>query len=412
MVTFESPLPEMTMIGPTEDMPWIIETLLDTDLYKLTMLQAFYHGSEFEGADAEWKFKCRNPENKQLHRLLPEIRRQFEQLCTLRFQDDEIRYLANLGYFKPDFLDYLATLRLEMKHLTLRPDGEDIELRFHGPLLQVTLFEIYGLSIINEVYTRTAFPHPAYQRGRQRLQQKIDLLRERGDLAGLRIVDFGTRRRFNRPWQEWVLKTLHREIPKILAGTSNVHLARELGLTPVGTMAHEWFQAWQAVTRLEDAQRAALLAWLREYPDCLGVALTDCYSMEAFCRDFNLFFGNLYDGLRHDSGDPIAWGERAIRSYEELGIEPICKTLVFSDSLTFGRILEIYDHFRGRINTGFGIGTKLTNDLGYEPLNIVIKMVTCNGRPVAKISDAPGKSMCEDTAYLENLAQLYEIAGW
>jgi nicotinate phosphoribosyltransferase len=400
------------MSGPTQDLPWIIDTLLDTDLYKLTMLQAFYHSSEFKGADSEWKFKCRNPGNKQLQRLIPEIRRQSEHLCTLRFRDDEIRYLATLGYFKPGFLDYLATVQLEMKNLSLFPDGEDIELRFHGPLLEITLFEIYALSIINEVYTSANFPHPDYETGRRRLYRKIDLLKDRKNLDGLRIVDFGTRRRFNRSWQEWVLDTLIDEIPQYLAGTSNVRLARQLGLTPVGTMAHEWFQAWQAATRLENAQRTALLAWLREYPDCLGVALTDCYSMEAFCRDFDRFFATLYDGLRHDSGDPIAWGERSIRLYAELGIEPQTKSLVFSDSLTFGKILELYDHFRGRINTGFGIGTNLTNDLGYEPLNIVIKMVTCNGRPVAKISDAPGKSMCEDPDYLADLARLYQIGSW
>lgn len=400
------------MTAQIQDMPWIIESLLDTDLYKLTMLQAFYHCNAFEGANTEWKFKCRNPENKQLRRLIPEIRRQFEHLCTLRFQDDEIRYLSTLEYFKPDFLDYLATVHLEIQHLWLRPDGEDIELRLHGPLLQVTLFEIYGLSIINEVHTRAAYPQPDYDTGERRLFEKIALFQQRDQLDGLRIIDFGTRRRFNRRWQERVLDILNREIPDYLAGTSNMRLARQLGLPPVGTMAHEWFQAWQAVTPLEYAQRAALSAWLLEYRDCLGIALTDCYSMEAFCRDFKLFFGNLYDGLRHDSGDPIAWGERAIRLYESFDIEPQSKTLVFSDGLTFDKILELYDHFQGRINTGFGIGTNLTNDLGYEPLNIVIKMVSCHGRPVAKISDAPGKSMCEDADYLENLARLYKIDDW
>lgn len=400
------------MTGRSKEMPWVIETLLDTDLYKFTMLQAFFHSSEFKGANAEWKFKCRNPENKNLQKLIPEIRRQFDHLCTLRFRGDEIRYLETLGFFKSSFLDYLTTVRLEMKNVSILPDGDDIELRFHGPLLPVTLFEIYGLSIINEVYTSANFPQPDYEAGRRRLYEKIGLLRRRGHPEDLKIADFGTRRRFNRLWQEWVLDILKHEIPENLAGTSNVHLARELGLTPIGTMGHEWFQAWQAVTRPEEAQQAALEAWVREYRGELGIALTDCYSMEAFCRDFDRSFGKRYDGLRHDSGDPIAWGERSIRLYENLGIEPKNKSLVFSDGLTFEKILELYDHFRGRIKTGFGIGTTLTNDLGYEPLNIVIKMVACNGRPVAKISDAPGKSMCEDMNYLENLARLYQIDDW
>jgi nicotinate phosphoribosyltransferase len=398
--------------GQSGNLPWIIDTLLDTDLYKLTMLQAYFHSSEFRQADSEWKFCCRNPHDKQLSLLIPEILRQFEHLCTLRFQTNEILYLESLGWFKPGFLAFLPTLRLDMEHVSIQAAGRNLDLRFQGPLLQVTLFEIYGLSIINEVYTRRRYPRPDYQTGKERLFQKIALIKNRPDLERLKISDFGTRRRFNRDWQEHVLSVLNREIPGCLAGTSNVHLARQLDLATVGTMGHEWFQAWQAASRLEEAQQAALAAWVREYEGELGIALTDCYSMEAFCRDFDRSLGRVFRGLRHDSGDPVAWGERSIRLFRDMGIDPKTKTLAFSDRLTFDKILELHDHFRGRIDTAFGIGTNLTNDLGYEPLNIVIKMVACNGRPVAKISDAPGKSMCEDLEYLENLANLYGIEDW
>nr|MDA3903140.1 nicotinate phosphoribosyltransferase [Desulfuromusa sp.] len=175
-------------------------------------------------------------------------------------------------------------------------------------------------------------------------------------------------------------------------------------------MAHEWFQGWQAITRLSDAQKAALEGWVREYRGRLGIALTDCYSMDSFVRDFfDPYFGKLYDGLRHDSGSPFDWGEKAIAMYRQMGIDPLTKTLVFSDRLTFQRMFEIYRYFKGRAKVSFGIGTNLTNDVGNQPLDMVIKLVAANGRPVAKISDEPGKSMCEDPEYLRYLASVYGI---
>ena len=200
------------------------------------------------------------------------------------------------------------------------------------------------------------------------------------------------------------------ELPDSFVGTSSVHFARTLGLPALGTMAHEWFQSWQAVTRLADAQTAALEGWVREYRGRLGTALTDCYSMDSFIRDFDdPYFGKLYDGLRHDSGCPFIWGEKAIALYQSMDIDPLNKTLVFSDSLDFPRMIEIWKRFRGRIKVTFGIGTNLMNDVGNTPLSIVIKMITVNGKPVAKISDEPGKSMCEDLGYLQYLASQYGI---
>jgi len=200
------------------------------------------------------------------------------------------------------------------------------------------------------------------------------------------------------------------KLPSSFVGTSSLHFARTLGLPAVGTMAHEWFQSWQAVTRLADAQIAALEGWVREYRGRLGIALTDCYSMDSFVRDFaDPYFGKLYDGLRHDSGCPFIWGEKAIRLYQDMEIDPLDKTLIFSDSLDFPRMIEIWKRFRGRIKVSFGIGTNLMNDVGNVPLSIVIKMVTVNGKPVAKISDEPGKSMCEDLGYLQYLASQYGI---
>lgn len=397
-------------MSPQKLQRWLIDSLMDTDLYKITMLQAYYHTTEFRSVDVEWKFACRNRNDFNLAMLIPEIRRQLEHVCTLSFTDEELDYLAGFPFIKADFIEFLRIFKLNMRFVHLHPKGEDLNLRFRGPLLHVTLLEIYALAIISELHT---FVHcdgfdPAI--AREKLTANIALLKAEDDLAGFSFVDFGTRRRASKAWQEEVLQTLKQQLPGCFVGTSSVHFARILDLPPVGTMAHEWFQSWQAVTRLADAQKAALEGWVQEYRGRLGIALTDCYSMDSFIRDFSdPYFSKLYDGLRHDSGCPFRWGEKALRMYQKMGIDPLTKTLVFSDSLNFPRMLEIWKQFKGRTKISFGIGTNLMNDVGNVPLDIVIKMVAANDRPVAKISDEPGKSMCENLSYLQYLASQYGI---
>jgi len=389
---------------------WLIDSLLDTDLYKITMLQAFFHAPEFRTVAVEWKFACRNRNGFDLAALIPEILRQLEHVCSLDFRSEELEYLSRFPYITPDFIEFLRIYRLDMRFVQLRPKGADLNLRFQGPLIHVALFEIYALAIISELHTIVDCDGFDPQVARQKLTDKIALLQAQGELPGFSFIDFGTRRRASRDWQQEVLRTLKQEIPQCLGGTSNLHFARTLELAPIGTMAHEWFQSWQAVTRLADAQKAALEGWVREYRGRLGIALTDNYSMASFIRDFSdPYFVKLYDGLRHDSGDPFIWGEKAIGMYRKMKIDPQSKTLVFSDGLTFPKMLEIYRYFRGRARISFGIGTNLMNDVGNVPLDIVIKMVAANGKPVAKISDEPGKSMCEDLGYLRYLASVYGI---
>ena len=389
---------------------WLIDSLLDTDLYKITMLQAFYHAPEFRTVDVEWKFACRNLNSFDLSPLIPEILRQLEHLCTLSFSDDELDYLATFSFIKPDFIEFLRIFRLDMRFVSLQAADKDLDLRFRGPLIHVTLMEIYSLAIISELHTVYNCGGINFDVAREKLGEKISLLQQRDDLSGFSFADFGTRRRASKVWQKEVLVTLHRHLSDYFSGTSNVHFARTLELMPIGTMAHEWFQCWQAITRLSDAQKAALEGWVREYRGRLGIALTDCYSMDSFVRDFSdPYFGKLYDGLRHDSGSPFVWGEKAIAMYQQMGIDPLTKTMVFSDGLDFPQMLEIYDYFKGRTKVSFGIGTNLTNDAGTHRLDMVIKLVAANGRPVAKVSDEPGKSMCEDPEYLRYLASVYGI---
>ena len=393
------------------DTDQLITSLLDTDLYKITMLQAFYHAPEFRTVEVEWKFACRNHHTFDLTTLIPHIRHQLEHVCSLSFGDDELRYLAKFPFFSKDFIEFLRIFRLDDRFVHLKKQDGAIDLRIRGPLIHVALFEIHLLTIISELHTVLNCTGFCEKEGRRRLQEKIDLLRGADDLDDFIFVDFGTRRRAGRNWQRQVLEMLIEQVPRYLAGSSNIHFARTLGIKPIGTMAHEWFQAWQAVTRLADAQKAALEGWVREFRGRLGIALTDNYSMDSFIRDFSdPYFCKLYDGLRHDSGSPYIWGEKAIAMYENMGIDPLSKTLVFSDGLSFAKMIDLYQEFHGRIKTSFGIGTNLTNDVGNPPLDIVIKMVAANGKPVAKISDEPGKSMCEDAEFLHYLASVYGIS--
>jgi nicotinate phosphoribosyltransferase len=390
----------------------IIESLLDTDLYKFTMMQVVLH--HFPGAQVEYRFKCRTP-GVQLATHVDEIRAEIAHLCSLRFTEAELEYLRSLRFIKSDFVDFLGLFQMNPKYVTVAatPDGGgEISIVIRGPWLHTILFEIPVLAIVNEVYFRRTVGEPQYARGRQRLADKIALVAGDPGLAQLRIADYGTRRRFSREWQREVLETCRDRLGEYLAGTSNVHFARTLGLTPLGTMAHEYLQACQALgPRLRDSQTFGFEMWAKEYRGDLGIALSDTYGMDAFLRDFDMYFCKLFDGARHDSGDPFDWGERLIAHYDRNRVDPRTKTLVFSDALTFPVAIELYRRFHGRIKVAFGVGTNLTNDLGYTPLQIVIKMVRCNGQPVAKLSDAPEKTMCDDPAYLQYLRQVFQISA-
>jgi nicotinate phosphoribosyltransferase len=389
----------------------IITSLLDTDLYKFTMMQAVLH--QFPSAQVSYKFKCRNP-GVNLAPYAQEIRDEIRSLCSLHFQDAELAWLRSMRFIKSDFVDFLGLFHLNEKYIdvTPLPSGE-LDISIHGPWLHTILFEIPVLAIVNEVYFRNTQKVPDFIEGRKRLDQKIEALHAER-LSDLKIADYGTRRRFSRAWHEELLRVLTAKLGTgaqgQLAGTSNALFAMKLGLTPLGTMAHEYLQACQALgPRLRDSQVFGFETWAREYRGDLGIALSDVYGIEPFLRDFDMYFCKLFDGARHDSGDPFTWGERMIAHYRNNRVDPMTKTLIFSDGLTVEKIISLYQQFRGRCQLAFGIGTNLTNDLGYEPLQVVIKMTQCNGQPVAKLSDTPGKGMCDDEKYLAYLRQVFGI---
>ncbi|WP_201596359.1 nicotinate phosphoribosyltransferase [Psychrobacter fulvigenes] len=397
----------------------IITSLLDNDLYKFTMLQAMLH--QFPQTHGVYRFRCRN--NKDTAYPLADIKESLEQqldsLCELRFSEDELEYLRGLRFLRSDFVDYLELFKLKRRFITVSTDGKgrlciDIE----GPMIQAMFFEIFVLAIVNELYFNALSDPSVIEEGQRRLDAKVALLNHYAeeqskysqDTPPFIVADFGTRRRFSKRWQAHVVETLNKAQPNIVSGTSNVYLAKKLGMTPIGTMAHEFMQAFQALdVRLRDSQKAALEAWVHEYRGDLGIALTDVVGMDAFLRDFDLYFAKLFDGLRHDSGDPYIWGDKAIAHYKKLKIDPKTKILTFSDGLDLEKAWELHQYFKDQIKTSFGIGTNLTNDMGIMPINIVLKLVECNGQPVAKLSDSPGKTMINNDTYLAYLRQVFEV---
>jgi nicotinate phosphoribosyltransferase len=398
----------MAAFAPLAKPRMIIESLLDTDLYKFTMMQVVLH--HFPAAQVEYRFKCRTP-GVDLTPYLSQIEREIIGLCALRFTHEELAYLRRWRFLKSDFVDLLGLFQLDRRFISLTPAAApgEIDITIKGPWLHTILFEVPVLAIVSEVYFRETIARPDLAEGRRRLDAKIAQINAVPD-PEFRIADYGTRRRFSREWQDEVVRTLKKGIGPKFVGTSNVKLAFEHNLTPLGTMAHEYMQACQAVgPRLRDSQVFAFNTWAREYRGDLGIALSDVCGMDAFLRDFDLFFCKLFDGVRHDSGDPFEWGEKMIAHYQKMRIDPRSKVMVFSDSLSAPLAIRLFEYFKGRSQTAFGVGTNLTNDLGYDALQIVIKMTRCNGQPVAKISDEPSKAMDYDPSYVAYLRQVFEV---
>ena len=397
----------------------IITSLLDNDLYKFTMLQAMLH--QFPQTHGVYRFRCRNNDDTAypLADIKTALEQQLDSLCELRFLEDELEYLRGLRFMRSDFVDYLELFKLKRRFITVSTDNKGrLFIDIEGPMIQAMFFEVFVLAIVNELYFNTLSNASVIEEGQRRLDEKVALLhRYAAEQAPYEhntppfiVADFGTRRRFSKVWQAHVVETLHHAEPKIVSGTSNVYLAKKLGMTPIGTMAHEFMQAFQALdVRLRDSQKAALEAWVHEYRGDLGIALTDVVGMDAFLRDFDLYFAKLFDGLRHDSGDPYLWGDKAIAHYKKLKIDPRTKILTFSDGLDLEKAWDLHQYFKAQIRTSFGIGTNLTNDMGITPINIVLKLVECNGQPVAKLSDSPGKTMINNDTYLAYLRQVFEV---
>lgn len=391
----------------------IIRSLLDTDFYKFTMGQfVFRHHPNVRVA---YVFKNRTADVKLVEVIdEKELRNELDSVRDLDFSKEELNYLASIcgasgkKKFSEDYLRFLSLMRLPPYNLRV-VDGQ-FELEFEGPWSTAIYWETPTLSIVNELYYKELlgrmsamgddridfFRHlKVISEGVVRLNAKIAILKER---PHIKIIEFGTRRRFSQQWQKYVVRTLAEKTPGNLVGTSNVYLAMKYGLKPIGTMAHELFMVRAALdsetdVNLRASHNKVLTEWEADYGPDLLIALTDTFGTDFFFRDMTREQAERWQGLRQDSGNPIEFGNRAIAFYTDYGIDPKTKTLVFSDGLDIETIVKLADYFRGRINTLFGWGTNLTNDLGPKPLSLVIKATKVEGRGTVKLSDNLAKAM-------------------
>lgn len=392
-------------------LPQIITSLLETDMYKFSMGQAIYH--QFSDFKTTWTFKCRNKEVHFTPEMVEEIKSQIKTYCQLRFTEDELMYLNNIKWIKGSYVDFLRLWQPRFEDYTITTDAEcGLSIETKGTWLNTSMYEIPTLAIVNEVYFRMNYDYDALMRSfKEKLDTKIKALQKdklsfHYDIGA--FSEFGLRRRLSAEAQELAVKTLSENIyaDSTFVGTSNVYLAKKYGLVPVGTMAHEWIMCVGQGNHKHNPAYSnwyALNAWVKEYGILNGTALTDAITTDCFLKDFQLTFATLFSGVRHDSGDPFEWGEKMIRHYESLGIDPKTKTLLFSDSLDFKKSDALYARFKDRVNVAFGIGTYLSNDTDEPALNIVMKTTACNGMAVAKISDTAGKGMCKNPEYVDYL---------
>jgi nicotinate phosphoribosyltransferase len=388
-------------------MEQIINSLLETDLYKFSMGQAIYH--QFPSYTTTWTFKCRNEDVHFTHEMVEEIKRQIRLYCELRFTEDELEYLGNITWFQRSYVDFLRLWHPRFADFEIddnAPCGLSIETR--GTWLNTSMYEIPTLAIVNGVYFRMGFDYARLLESfKQRLDDKIRKLEDGTWKIGA-FSEFGIRRRLSAEAQELAVSELCKAKldGSLFVGTSNVYLAKKFGIKPVGTMAHEWIMCVGQGNHKHNPAYSnwyALDAWVKEYGVLNGTALTDAITTDCFLKDFQLTYATLFSGVRQDSGDPIEWGEKMIRHYEELGLDAKTKTLLFSDSLDFEKAHRINAHFAGRAKVAFGIGTYVANDTEVPALNIVMKTTECNGQDVAKISDSEGKGMCKNPDYVDYL---------
>ncbi len=392
-------------------MKYVINSLCDTDYYTFTQAQAILH--HYPNVRVKYRFKCRNL-NQTLGKLnanviADTIKNSNWAFCRLQFHPDEIQHLRQIPEMKDNFVDRLVHFKPNERCVDIKVIDDDLYIDIEGLWFDTIWFEVPLLATISESYSDSLelpTPDMHYIKTQLRLIDHLD--------SGFKFVDFGTRRRFSYEYQKEVLKFTKQHYLLRLAGTSNVHFAMELDLPQKGTMSHQWFQAHQQLVKVRDHVKVALDIWAREYRGKLGIALSDIVGFDAFLRDFDLYFAKLYDGCRHDSGDPYKWGNLFINHYISLGISPMLKTGFFSDGLRFQLMADLYEYFSKKIQTGFGIGTEYTGKpwKDYIAPQIVIKMIECNGYPTAKLPDSAGKGMCEDPEFEQHIGRTFKHANY
>ena len=387
----------------------IIKSLLETDMYKFSMGQVIFH--QFSDYKTTWTFKCRNKDVFFTPEMVQEIKNQIKLYCALRFTEQELQYLDNILWIKGSYIDYLRLWKPRFEDFEITTNAEcGLAIEAKGTWLNTSMYEIPILAIVNEVYFRMAYDYDHLIKVfNEKLEEKVGWLEiHKGKYHLSSFSEFGLRRRLSAEAQEMAVKRLAtaKYCSSTFVGTSNVYLAMKNNLIPTGTQAHEYIMCVGQGNHKHNPAYSnwyAMESWVKEYGILNGTALTDTITTDCFLGDFNLTYATLFSGVRHDSGDPYKWGEKIIKHYKDLGIDPQTKTLLFSDSLNFKKADELFRHFRGKAKVAFGIGTYISNDTDVDPLNIVMKVTKCNGQDVAKLSDVEGKGMCKNPEYVEYL---------
>jgi nicotinate phosphoribosyltransferase len=386
----------------------IIQSLLDNDEYIFKMGQFIFH--KFPDVDVHYKFKCRNKGTIWTDRHVEEIRKEVNDFCKLKFEEDELWYLEHKGYYHNTYIDFLRLFQPNRNHIYInRTSDGKLQIEITGPLYQVIYFEVPVLAICGEVfylYNENYNQKEIYSEALKRLYNKTEKLYN--NVYTFKLFEFGTRRRFSFDFQDEAINNL-KDTSQFM-GTSNLYFAKKYNLKSVGTTAHLLYQLGQGLdVKLSSSQKHMLKLWAEYWGGKHTIALTDTINTDYFIQDFDYYLAKLYDGLRHDSGDPFVWGDKMINNYKKLGIDPLTKMLIFSDGLNFDKSQKIYDYFYGKVQLeGKGVGTFITNDTCVPALQNVIKLQRVNGKPVAKISDEPGKTMCEDDEYVKYLLWSYK----
>ncbi len=369
----------------------VVKSILDNDYYKFTMQNAVI--KLFPYASARYSFinrgKTEFPDG-----FAEVLRAEVDKLADLKLTEAEKSFLLTSGpYLDPTYIDFLRGYRYNPTEVDIKQEGGDLQVHVEGHWYRTILWEVPLMSLISELYYReTGKERLPDDKVREIAKEKILHYKE----MGVKIADFGTRRRHSYEVHKMIVETLQKYGGDTFTGTSNVALAREFNTKPIGTHAHEWFMFHAARYGFKMSNILALENWVEVYRGDLGIALSDTYTTEVFFESFDKKFSKLFDGVRHDSGDPIEFAKATIDHYKSLNIDPLSKTIIFSDGLNPDKVDRIAQYCRGKIGMSFGIGTNFTNDVGLEPLNIVVKMYEAlpekgSWTGVVKLSDVRGK---------------------
>lgn len=368
----------------------IINSILDNDFYKFTMMHAAW--STYPDAQVSYQFINRTPSDTFSPQFLEKLLARIKDLENLSLTDQEFQWAHSLDLLPPKFWDYLKTFRYNANHVdaSLSDDGQ-LNLDIQGPWHETILFEVPLLALISQTYFEDSPPPVDLEDYKQKTFQKGLSLSQNNCL----FTEFGTRRRRSYDLQKTVIQAFS-DLPKDTSsyiGTSNVHFSHLFNTPPIGTMAHEWIMAHGGMFGVKGSNAKALDVWLDVFGGDHTIALTDTYTTHAFFREFTQELASKYSGIRQDSGDPIEFVSKTLEFYKNFNIDPKDKKIVFSDSLNVERILNIHKHINDRFTPLYGIGTNFTNDVENSPaLNIVIKMNSINDEPVYKLSDTPSKA--------------------